>query len=478
MEETDYAELLRPLVAGRRVVLAGGVVAAFTSVAELIRRLGAEAVLVVGTEGVGSGPPPAPEVASWIAAQPAAAESLLAVLRAGNRVLADPPPEMRHALEAFDPAGTALVIGTFLNESTHFLGRPFLAHRRPEWIALDDKTTVDGLWDAVGVTRAPAAVVSLAEPGAARRAAAEVATGRGTVWAADSVSGWHGGAEGLRWVRRPGDVDEAIAAFAGYARRVRIMPFLDGVPCSIHGIVYPDHVIAVRPVEQITLRRVDHPTFFYAGCATFFDPPGAVTEAMRDLARRVGAHLRSTVGFRGAFCVDGVIGADGFRPTELNPRSGAGLGVIQRGLPELPLSLLLEALVGGVDAGVRPAPARTHARGRRRRPSRRRHLAGGAGGGGPGDLPSGGRSDRRLAVGVRGRDRLGSGELGAEQPRRLHPPRRRRRPHRRRPVVRAGGRRVLGVRRSRAPRRRRPAGAGHRRLTTPRVARVAPRPCT
>jgi hypothetical protein len=96
------------------------------------------------------------------------------------------------------------------------------------------------------------------------------------------------------------------------------MPFLDGVPCSIHGIVYPHHVIAVRPVEQITLRRVDQQTFFYAGCATFFDPPGAVTEAMRDLARRVGAHLRSTVGFRGAFSVDGVIGADGFRPTELN----------------------------------------------------------------------------------------------------------------------------------------------------------------
>jgi hypothetical protein len=354
MEETDYAELLRPLVAGRRVVLAGGVVAGFTSVAELIRRLGAEAVLVVGTEGVGSGPPPAPDVASWIAAKPAAADSLLAMLRAGSQVLADPPPEMRQALEAFDPAGTALVIGTFLNESTHFLGRPFLAHRHPEWIALDDKTTVDALWDAVGVIRAPAAVVSLAEPDAARRAAAEVATGRGTVWAADSVNGWHGGAEGLRWVRRPGDVDEAMNAFAGYARRVRIMPFLDGVPCSIHGIVYPDHVIAVRPVEQITLRRVDQPTFFYAGCATFFDPPAAVTEAMRDLARRVGEHLRSTVGFRGAFSVDGVIGADGFRPTELNPRSGAGLGVIQRGLPELPLSLLLEALVGEVDLAYDP----------------------------------------------------------------------------------------------------------------------------
>jgi hypothetical protein len=354
MEETDYAELLRPLVAGRRVILAGGVVAGFTPMAELIHRLGAEAILVVGTEGTGSGPPPAPEVASWVATQPTPAESLLAMLRAGHRVLADPPPEMRHAIEAFDPAGTALVIGTFLNESTHLLGRPFLAHRRPEWVALDDKTTVDALWDAVGVARAPAMVIALDDAGAARRASAEVDAGRGTVWAADSVNGWHGGAEGLRWVRRADEIDDAMHAFAAYARRVRIMPFLDGVPCSIHGIVYPDHVVAVRPVEQITLRRVDQPTFFYAGCATYFDPPAAVTDAMRDLARRVGAHLRSTVGFRGAFTVDGVISAAGFRPTELNPRSGAGMGVIQRNLPELPLALLLEALVGGVDLAYDP----------------------------------------------------------------------------------------------------------------------------
>ena len=57
------------------------------------------------------------------------------------------------------------------------------------------------------------------------------------------------------------------------------MPFLEGVPCSIHGIVYPDHVIAVRPVEQISLRRAAAPTFFYAGCATFYDPPAGVAEA-------------------------------------------------------------------------------------------------------------------------------------------------------------------------------------------------------
>ena len=43
---------------------------------------------------------------------------------------------------------------------------------------------------------------------------------------------------------------------------------------------------------------------------------------MRDLARRVGDGLRERVGYRGAFTVDGVLAAEGFLPTELNPRLG------------------------------------------------------------------------------------------------------------------------------------------------------------
>ncbi len=353
MERPDYLALLRPLIAGRRVILAGGVVAASTPVAELIHRLGAEAILIVGTEGMGAGPPPAPEVASWVAAELPPMPSIVAMIRAGNRLLAEPPPEFRRAVEEFDPAGTALVIGTFLNEAPQLLGRPFLAHRRAAWVALDDKTIVDALWDEVGVARAPSAVVPLAGD-AARAAAAELDAGSGTVWAADSSEGWHGGADGLRWVRGAPDVDDAVRAFAGRARHVRIMPFLQGVPCSIHGIVYADDVIALRPVEQITLRRADQPTFFYAGCATFYDPPEPVRESMRAMARRVGDHLRDRVDFRGAFTIDGVIAADGFRPTELNPRSGAGLLVLERGQPEVPLSLLLEFLVGGHDLGYDP----------------------------------------------------------------------------------------------------------------------------
>lgn len=47
---------------------------------------------------------------------------------------------------------------------------------------------------------------------------------------------------------------------------------------------------------------------------------------------------------------------DGFRPTELNPRNGAGLVTMVRGLePRIPIQLLLDALVAGVEVDWRPA---------------------------------------------------------------------------------------------------------------------------
>lgn len=48
---------------------------------------------------------------------------------------------------------------------------------------------------------------------------------------------------------------------------------------------------------------------------------------MRDVARSVGALIRSEVGYLGAFGIDGVCTAEGFFPTELNPRLTGGLGM-------------------------------------------------------------------------------------------------------------------------------------------------------
>jgi hypothetical protein len=87
-------------------------------------------------------------------------------------------------------------------------------------------------------------------------------------------------------------------------------------------------------------------------------------------------------------------------------------------VPELPLSLLLEALVGGVDLAYDRASS-THARGRRRA-----HRAGGTWRVVPATV-DGDVVRSRWADGWRGAsdDETASGEVSrAEQPRRLRPP--------------------------------------------------------
>ena len=46
----------------------------------------------------------------------------------------------------------------------------------------------------------------------------------------------------------------ALPFFAAHCDRVRVLPFLDGVPCSIHGIVLPEGTAVFRPVEIAILR--------------------------------------------------------------------------------------------------------------------------------------------------------------------------------------------------------------------------------
>ena len=176
--------------------------------------------------------------------------------------------------------------------------------------------------------------------------------GDGVVLAIDAQEGWTGGGHGVRRVRRAGDLGAALSDWVGNDRYVRVMPFLEGIPCSIHGIVFPNDVIALRPVEMIVLRTADG-AFFYAGCSSFWDPPEADRASMRAIARAVGERLREEVDYRGAFTIDGVMTAAGFRPTELNPRNGAGLSMMARDV-DIPIQLVLDALVAGIDGDWRP----------------------------------------------------------------------------------------------------------------------------
>jgi hypothetical protein len=267
-------------------------------------------------------------------------------IRAAMRLLRLLPDEVVDDLDRWDPERRALVLSPMFNELPRIAGRRVYGPRRPEWRRLEDKVVIDGLWDDLGVTRAPSEVVA-AEPEALRAAARRLDRGAGTAWAGDARQGFSGGAFCLRWVRDEQDAAEAAALLAARCDRVRVMPFLEGIPSSIHGIVFPGAVATFRPVEMVTLRRPGSTRLHYAGAATFWDPPDEDREVMRDLARRVGAGLRQRVGYRGAFTVDGVLAAEGFLPTELNPRLGAGLSVMTRDLPDLPVGLLNGALIEG-----------------------------------------------------------------------------------------------------------------------------------
>lgn len=283
------------------------------------------------------------------------ASDIMAGIRQAERWLDDLPAEARAALDAWDPTGGAYVIRSLISEGRSVAGRAVWGARPASWRALEDKTTVDALWDAVGVARCPSAIVRLDDPAGALDAHRRLDAGHGTVWSGDNREGWHGGASLVRRVRDPDDAARVGAALAAACDTARIMPFVEGIPCSIHGFVLADAILALRPCEMLVAGDVADPTRFrYLSVATTWDPAPADREQLRAIARHVGAYLRAANGYRGFFTVDGVMGADGFRPTELNPRFGAGLNAIVPATAGLPLYLLHLAAIAGAPIDWRP----------------------------------------------------------------------------------------------------------------------------
>jgi hypothetical protein len=189
------------------------------------------------------------------------------------------------------------------------------------------------------------------------RAAAELDRGSGTVWAGDARDGLSAVGDGLRWVRTSTHSVEAAALLAQRSDRARVMPFLSGIPCSVHGIVFADDVAVFRPLEQITLQCPSESALVCAGDASLWDPGEGERARIRDAARRAGTALAERVGFRGAFTVDGVYTEAGFLPTELNARSGRGLPLLDEAISELPLWLLAITVQAGQALDLDPALA-------------------------------------------------------------------------------------------------------------------------
>ncbi len=347
-----WRDLATRVVSGKKLILIAHPLAGTGPIVAALQDLGADHPFVLAA-GVGTGDPPDPGDCDWHVLSVAGAD-MIAAVRSYEASLVNLPPEAQEAIDRYDPQGEALVWHAGFGRSLPSIGgRPAYALRRPEWIALEDKVAIDAVWDAAGVPRAPSLVVA-ADRTSLEAAACRFDQGLGTVWAGDAREGVNGGAVYVRWVRSPDDAESAASFLAARCDRARVMPFLEGIPCSIHGMVFPDRTIALRPCEIVTLRQSQPSRLHYAGVATFWDPPDADRDDMRAAVVRTGETLRRMVGYRGAFGIDGVLTEDGFRPTELNSRY-AGHGVVAGGATGLPLGAVDAAAVAGEPFDYRSA---------------------------------------------------------------------------------------------------------------------------
>jgi len=339
---------LRQLYGGRPWLMCVDVLPSYRRMHAELARYDIERSFVLAARD-GTGEPPDDDAVDWHCLSIAPASDLMGAIHGAERALRDLPEAVQARIDAFDPARRMQAIGVFFGNGRPVAGRPMIGARPAAWQALEDKVVIDAVWDAAGVPRADCEVVPVAAE-ALRAAAERLDQGAGTVWAGDAREGFHGGASRTRWVRDPASARAAAQLLAAHCDTARVMPFLDGIPCAIHGIVMPDGVVVLRPAEMLVLRRGVE--LVYCRAATLWDPPAAAREEMRAVARRVGDHLRRSVDYRGAFTIDGVLTAAGFRPTELNPRVGAAMGMM---VPDVSMSLVHYALIEGHDVGVSAA---------------------------------------------------------------------------------------------------------------------------
>ena len=338
-----YMELLRTVYSNRKYVHVGEVDVGLQHTVEILKKLGAaQPLLLAGNRGTSQTP------------MDDSLELHLLNVEGGNIVdsarnfqqaLANPPSEVRDAIERWDPDRSAKWICTAaLAEFGPICDRPKYGRRKPAWTELEDKTTIDAVWDSLGVARSKSSVIDVSDPDLIDHARV-LDQGYGTIWAADNRDGVHGGGIGLRWMRSDQDFETTIEDMAGMAETVRIMPFLEGIPMSIHGIVFSDSVVVLRPVELIVLRPKAGNQLLWGGCSTGYDPSEQDRVEMRSIARRVGEGIGESIGYRGPFSIDGIVTADGFRPTELNPRLSGGFGPQLRGIPDFPFAPLCWAVM-------------------------------------------------------------------------------------------------------------------------------------
>jgi hypothetical protein len=317
-----------------------------------LKELGAESVLAIGSSR-GVGELPNEDELLKINLNVSSRFGIMESIIKSEDAILNLEGEYIEIINDFDPKKTAKVIRTIFSSDCLVAGRESFGGRPFLWRALENKMIIDALWDELNIQRAPSAVHEVNSK-ALRENWQTFSQGKGVVLVGDNRSGWHGGATKVKWVNESHEFEEAKEFFSKVCDKVRVMPFIDGIPCSIHGWVFPNEVVAFRPCEMIVYRVTGTLNFNYSGSSTNWAPRPEVASEMKRTAIRVGEYLQNKFGYRGSYSVDGVVSSEGFFPTELNPRFGGAMGRMNDSIPSIPLYLIHLCCAEGIELDYRP----------------------------------------------------------------------------------------------------------------------------
>lgn len=266
--------------------------------------------------------------------------------------LSEPSQSLMDALDRFDPERTAGILAPPLRHiGPRLLGRRHLGWRRPSWAAYEDKTFTDTFWSRAEIQTMRSVVEVPTSPTALERAFSECDDGLGVVISIDASQKINSGSDGVFYAPDVESLKSISAQIASRCERVRVAAFVEGLSCSIHGIVFDSDVAVFRPIEQVILRH--GPRMPLLGGNALWTPTDQQSSAARSLAKRVGERLRVEASYRGAFGLDMILSVDGWLPIEINARLG---GFIANGGPlsrfGVPVELVHMLAVEGTEAAI------------------------------------------------------------------------------------------------------------------------------
>ena len=241
-------------------------------------------------------------------------------LRAYHNALQQIGETQQADIDAFDPECQAIVMGAFWFELSSVAGRRVFGQRQPSWILYEDKCAVSLIWDRANIVQAKSEII----PALCLREGPPEGWNYPFVLSGDSLNGITGGGSHVRAIHSIEQLEAHRPFFESDCSQLRLMEYIDGISCSIHGMVVDNVVLSSIPIEMVVVPRTDG-KFMYMGASTHWEPTPSEQAHLQETVRKVGHALREEADFRGTFTLDGVLKNGQFYPTEINTRAGAGI---------------------------------------------------------------------------------------------------------------------------------------------------------